>query len=385
MMDGTRPAQPLSSIVVADFSRVLAGPLVGMTLGDLGADVIKVEHPRGDDTRTWVPPVDAAGRATYHHAANRNKRSVALDLTDPADRRLARRLCERADVVVSNFKPGLLARHGLAYADVAPANVGVVYCEVSGFGEDAGAELPGYDPLVQAVGGLMSITGPPGHPSKTGVALVDVITGLYAATAVIAALRERDASGHGQRITINLMHVVLAALANQATGWLGAGAVPTSMGNAHPSIEPFGTYRAADGELMLCVGNDRQFERLATELGAPEMANDPELRTNAGRVARRDRLRLLLEAHLATGTCAEWSVRLAAVGVPAGPINNVPAAFAYADDLELDVVDEIDGVRTVRFPAVLSRTPAQTRLRPPDLDEHGPSIRAWLESDERIA
>jgi len=380
-MEASPPLQPLSSILVADFSRVLAGPLVGMTLGDLGADVIKVEHPRGDDTRAWAPPRDAAGRATYHHAANRNKRSVALNLALPDDFRLARRLCERADVVISNFRPGVLARYALTYEDVAPQNPGVVYCEVSGFGEGAGAELPGYDPLVQAVGGLMSITGPPGHPTKTGVALVDVITGLYATTAILAALRERDTSGHGQRITVNLMHVVLAALANQATGWLDAGAVPISMGNAHPSIEPFGIYRAADGGLMLCVGNDGQFSKLVAELGTPELADDPNYQTNAARVAARDRLRPLLERCLAAATCAEWSARLGAAGVPAGPINDVPAAFEYAHALGLDVVDKLDGVSTVRFPAALSRTPARTRLRPPDLDEHGEAIRAWL--DER--
>jgi crotonobetainyl-CoA:carnitine CoA-transferase CaiB-like acyl-CoA transferase len=365
--------------VVADLSRVLAGPLVGMTLGDLGADVIKVESPAGDDTRHWAPPVDAHGRATYHHAVNRNKRSIALDLKRPDELRLARRLCERVDVVVSNFWPGALERFGLGYEEVSAVRPGVVYCEISGFGEKAGATLPGYDPLAQAVGGLMSITGPPGHPSKTGVALVDVIAGLYASTAVLAALRERERSGRGQRVTINLMHATLASLANQASGWLGGGVVPAAMGNAHPSIEPFGTYRAADGELMICVGNDRQFQALVAELGVPELAADARFATNAARVEHRDLLRPELEGRLGRRSCAEWSGVLNHAGVPAGPIQAVPEAFAYARELGLDVVDDHDDVRTVTFPARLSRTPALTRRRPPNLDEHGAEIRAWLE------
>ena len=370
---------PLEGIVVADLSRVLAGPLVGMTLGDLGADVIKVESPAGDDTRHWAPPVDAQGRATYHHAVNRNKRSIALDLKRPDELRLARRLCERVDVVVSNFWPGALERFGLGYEEVSVVRPGVVYCEISGFGEEAGATLPGYDPLAQAVGGLMSITGPPGHPSKTGVALVDVIAGLYASTAVLAALHERERSGRGQRVTINLMHATLASLANQASGWLGGGVVPAAMGNAHPSIEPFGTYRAADGELMICVGNDRQFQALVAELGVPELAADARFSTNAARVEHRDLLRPELEGRLGRRSCAEWSGVLNDAGVPAGPIQTVPEAFAYARGLGLDVVDDHDEVRTVTFPARLSRTPALTRRRPPDLDEHGAEIRAWLD------
>ena len=365
--------------MVADLSRVLAGPLVGMTLGDLGADVIKVESPAGDDTRHWAPPVDAHGRATYHHAVNRNKRSIALDLKRPEDLRLARRLCGRVDVVVSNFWPGALERFGLGYDEVSVGHPGVVYCEISGFGEEAGATLPGYDPLAQAVGGLMSITGPPGHPSKTGVALVDMVAGLYASAAVLAALHERGRSGRGQRVTINLMHATLAALANQATGWLGGGAVPAAMGNAHPSIEPFGTYRAADGELMICAGNDRQFRALVTELGAPGLAEDARYATNAARVEHRDLLRRELETLLGLRTSADWFAALTDVGVPAGPIKTVPEAFAYAHELGLDVVDEHDEVRTVTFPARLSRTPALTRRRPPDLDEHGAEIRTWLE------
>ena len=258
----------LDGIAVVDLSRVLAGPLVGMTLGDLGADVVKVEAPSGDDTRRWLPPTDAQGRASYHHAANRNKRSIVLDLAVEPDLELARQLCERADVVVSNFKPGTLERFGLDYERIAAANPQVVYCEISGFGERGGRDLPGYDPLVQAVGGLMSITGPPGTPSKAGVAIVDVVTALYATVAVLAALYARRDLGKGQRITIDLLHANLAMLANQSAGWLASGLVPQSLGNVHPSIEPFATYRAGDGDLMIGAGNDAQFARLVTAIGA---------------------------------------------------------------------------------------------------------------------
>lgn len=369
-------ASALDGLSVVDFSRVLAGPLVAQTLGDLGADVVKVEAPAGDDTRRWAPPADAEGRATYHHAANRNKRSVVLDLHLEPDRRLAQRLCERADVVVSNFKPGTLERFGLDYRAVAAVNPRVVHCEITGFGERQGAALPGYDPLVQAVGGLMSVTGPPDVPSKTGVAIVDVVTALYATVAVIAALHARSRSGCGQRVTIDLLHANLAMLANQSTGWLGGGVVPRRLGNVHPSIEPFATYAAADGELMICAGNDAQFARLAEVLGAPELAADVRFASNGGRVAHREELRPLLEARLRRRPRAAWRDELNAAGVPAGPVQELDDAFSLAAALGLDVVDETDGVRTVSFPARLSRTPATTRRRPPSLDEHGVEIRA---------
>jgi crotonobetainyl-CoA:carnitine CoA-transferase CaiB-like acyl-CoA transferase len=368
----------LEGVSVVDFSRVLAGPLVAQTLGDLGADVVKVESPEGDDTRRWSPPADAEGRATYHHAANRNKRSIALDLRAEADRELAVRLCERADVVVANFRPGTLERFGLGYEAVAELNPRVVYCEITGFGDGAGATFPGYDPLVQAVGGLMSVTGPPETPSKTGVAIVDVVTALYATTATIAALYARSRSGRGQRITINLLQTNLAMLANQSTGWLGGGALPRSLGNVHPSIEPFATYAAADGELMICAGNDAQFARLAEAIGAPELASDERFQTNADRVRNRDELRSLLESQLRARPRAAWRDALTAAGVPAGPVQGLDEAFSLAAALGLDVVDETGGVRTVAFPARLTATPATTRRRPPGLDEHGAELRAEL-------
>ncbi len=366
----------LEGISVVDLSRVLAGPLVAQTLGDLGADVVKIESPEGDDTRRWSPPADAEGRATYHHAANRNKRSVVLDLREPADGELARRLCERADVVIANFTPGTLERFGIGYDTVAQTNPRVVYCEITGFGEAAGATLQGYDPLVQAVGGLMSVTGPPDEPSKTGVAIVDVVTALYATVATLGALYARTRSGRGQRVTVNLLHANLAMLANQSTGWLGGEALPQRLGNVHPSIEPFATYRAADGELMICAGNDAQFARLVEVLGTPGLAADERFATNEARVAHRNELRALLEEQLGERPRAAWRDALSAARVPAGPVQGLDEAFSLAAALGLDVVDETGGVRTVSFPAELSRTPATTRLRPPGLDEHGDEIRA---------
>jgi crotonobetainyl-CoA:carnitine CoA-transferase CaiB-like acyl-CoA transferase len=366
-------AAVLEGIRVVDLSRVLAGPLVAMTLGDLGADVVKVESPLGDDTRRWKPPQDAQGRASYHHTANRNKRSIVLDLKDEDDLALCRSLCERADVVVSNFLPSTLDRYGLGYETIAASNPGVVYCEISGFGERAGAALPGYDPLVQALSGLMSVTGPPGTPSKTGVAVTDVVAALYATIAVLAALHARRDTGRGQRVTIDLLHASLALLANQSTGFLASGEPPVALGNVHPSIEPFATYAAADGELMICAGNDAQFRRLAETIGLPP---DERFATNELRVANREALRPLLEEKLAARMRAEWATALAAAGVPAGPVQTIEDAFGLADALGLEVVDETGGVRTVSFPAHLSETPASVRLRPPDLGEHTDEIRA---------
>jgi crotonobetainyl-CoA:carnitine CoA-transferase CaiB-like acyl-CoA transferase len=371
-------ARALDGISVIDLSRVLAGPLVAMTLGDLGADVIKVESPAGDDTRRWLPPADEQGRSAYHQAANRNKRSIALDLKARPDLELARRLCERADVVVSNFKPGTLERFGLGHDALSEVNPGVISCEISGFGERGGRDVPGYDPLVQAVGGLMSITGPPGSPSKAGVAIVDVVTALYATVAVLAALYARRERGRGQRITVDLLHANLAMLANQTAGFLASGEAPVALGNVHPSIEPFATYAAGDGDLMILAGNDGQFARLAETVGAPELRDDPRFATNADRVANRDALRLLLESRLAVRPRAAWRDALLAAGVPAGPVQSIGEAFSLAAALGLETVDEVDGVRTVSFPAHLAETPAVTRRRPPELDEHGPEIRRAL-------
>jgi len=371
--------QPLSGIKVLDFTQVMMGPCCTQMLADYGADVIKIERPgAGDLSRTSLADDPEGLNNPVFRSLNRNKRSIALDLNDDTDRELARRLCERADVVVANFRPGTLERFGIGYDAVAASSPRVVYCEITGFGEAAGASLPGYDPLVQAVGGLMSVTGPPDRPYKTGVAIVDVVTALYASTAVLAALFARTRSGRGQRLTVNLLHANLAMLANQSTGWLGSGVVPQRLGNVHPSIEPFATYQTADGELMICAGNDGQFARLAKVIGAPELAAAERFGTNESRVACREELTSLLEERLAARPRAEWRDALSAAGVPAGAVQGLDQAFSLADALSLDVVDETDGVRTVPFPAHLSRTPATIRRRPPDLDEHGPEVRATL-------
>ena len=370
----------LDGILVADFSRVLAGPLCTMTLGDLGADVVKVERPGGgDDTRAWGPPWHDEG-ATYYLGLNRNKRSVALDLKDAGDLDLARRLAVRADVVVESFRPGTIGTLGLGHADVAAANPGVVYCSISAFGPgEQAATLPGYDLLLQAMSGLMSVTGEEdGRPLKVGAALIDMICGLFAANAILAALHARGRTGEGQRIHVSLMDSALAALLNQAAGYLNAGAVPGRLGNRHPSITPYETYRAADTDLAVACGNDALFRRLCDAIGRPELAGDERYATNSARLEHRAALTADLEAAFATAPAAEWVARLGEAGVPAGPIHDVAQAFAFAEALGLEPVDETDGVRTVRSPMRLAGTPVAVRRRPPRLGEHDAEIRAWL-------
>jgi crotonobetainyl-CoA:carnitine CoA-transferase CaiB-like acyl-CoA transferase len=367
-------AGALSGVLIADFSRVLAGPYATMLLADLGAEVIKIERPgRGDDTRSWGPPF-AAGQATYFAGVNRNKRSVALDLSDPPDREAARDLVRRADVVVENFRPGAMDRLGLGYSDVRALNPRAVYCSVTGFGRHAGAALPGYDLLVQAVGGLMSVTGEPdGEPTKAGVALVDVITGLHATVGILAALRHRDRTGEGQWVEVSLMSSLLSALVNQSSGYVGAGVVPQRMGNRHPSIAPYEVLMTADGPIVLAVGNDRQFGSLCDVLKVSELAEDLRFATNTARVGHRVELTALLEGALATRSAKDWFADLTAAGVPCGPIQNVAEAFEMAENLGLNPIvsmeDESGGVsRQVANPIGLSATPASYRMAPPALD-----------------
>jgi crotonobetainyl-CoA:carnitine CoA-transferase CaiB-like acyl-CoA transferase len=365
----------LGNLRILDFSRVLAGPLATMTLADLGAEVTKVERPgNGDDTRSWGPPHDDAGEATYFQAVNRNKRSVALDLRDPEGVAEARRLALAADVLVENFRPGLMAELGLGYEELAAGNPGLVYCSVTGFGGGgAGAELPGYDLLVQALGGLMSVTGEPeGEPLKVGVALVDVVAGLYAAVGILAALEHRRESGEGQLVEVDLLSALLAGLVNQSSAYTVAGVVPGRMGNRHPSIAPYELLRTGEGELVLAVGNDRQFAELCEVLGAPELADEARFATNPARVEHRDELRPRLEAVLAAQPAAKWVELLRARRVPAGVVNDVGAAFEFAAGIGLDPIVEIpreDGssVRLPRSPIKLSKTPASYRLPPPRL------------------
>ncbi len=350
-----------------------------MTLGDLGAEVVKVEPPEGDETRSWKPPVDAEGRSTYFLTVNRNKRSVALNLKRPEDLAMAVELAGRADVLIENFRPGTMEKFGLDYETLSSDNPGLVYCSITGFGREGGAAMPGYDPLVQAVSGLMSVTGPAdGEPSKTGVALVDVIAGLNATNAILAALRVRERDRIGQRVEVNLLSTALAALANQASSFLNTGVSPVRMSNVHPSIEPFGTYAAADGPLMICAGNDHQFRELARTLGAPQLTEDPRFTSNSDRVENREALRPEIESRLGLDSVSYWSDALNSAGVPAGPVNDISGGFALADSLGLDPVDEFDGIPSPSSPLQLSATPVSTRRRPPVLDEHGAEIRAWL-------
>ncbi|WP_406859089.1 CoA transferase [Streptomyces sp. HUAS MG47] len=372
----------LAGIVVADFGRVLAGPYMTMLLADLGADVIKIERPgTGDDTRAWGPPfVD--GEATYFLGVNRNKRSVALDLTEPHGREAARAIVARADVLVENFRPGTMEKLGLGYEELSALHPGLVYCSVTGFGTDGGAHLPGYDLLVQAMGGLMSVTGEPdGGGTKAGVALVDVITGLHAGMGVLAALRHRERTGRGQKVEVSLLGSLLSALTNQASAYVGAGVVPRAMGNRHPSIAPYEVFAAADRPLVLAVGNDRQFRTLCARLGLPGLADDPRFATNTGRVAHRDELVAVLSGPLRGRTADAWFEELTAAGVPCGPINDLAAAFGLADRLGLGArvpVAEGAAAETVASPIGLRGTPAAYRSAPPRLGEHTEALLAEL-------
>jgi crotonobetainyl-CoA:carnitine CoA-transferase CaiB-like acyl-CoA transferase len=370
----------LDGLLVADFSRVLAGPYATMLLADLGAEVVKVERPgAGDDTRSWGPPYGPGGVATYYLAVNRNKRSIALDLRDERDLEVARALAARADVLVENFKPGAMDRLGLGHDALRELNPGLVYCSVTGFGSGEGADLPGYDLIAQAVGGLMSVTGEPGGAgTKAGVAVVDVITGLHAALGILAALRHRDRTGEGQRVEVSLLSSLLSGLANLSSAYAAAGVVPKAMGNRHPSVVPYEVFQASDRPIVIAAGNDRQFRALCAALDRPDLAADPALATNAGRVAARDRLADELNKALAARTADEWFALLTEAGVPCGPINDLAAAFALAGDLGLEPRVEIDGVGQVANPIRLGATPPAYRLPPPSLGQDEAWVRELL-------
>ncbi|AZG47939.1 CaiB/BaiF CoA transferase family protein [Gordonia insulae] len=373
---GDDPGGALGGLVIADFGRVLAGPYATMLLADLGAEVVKIERPgSGDDTRSWGPPW-VGEESSYFLSVNRNKRSLALDLADPDGLAAARRLVERADVVVENFLPGTMDRLGLGHDAVREINPDIVYCSVTGFGGDH--QLPGYDLLIQAVGGLMSVTGPdPATPTKVGVAMVDVITGLHAAVGILAALRHRDRTGEGQRVEVNLLSSLLSALVNQASGYVSAGVVPQAMGNRHPSVAPYEVFETADRPLVLAVGNDRQFAALVDVLGLPDMASDNRFATNAARVAHRDELVELLTAVLRRDTADAWFAVLTDRRVPCGPLNDIADAVALAERLGLQPVVTVDDprrdvpIRQVANPIRMSATPATYRSAPPRLDEDG--------------
>jgi len=370
------PAMPdaLSNLRILDFSRVLAGPFATMVLADLGATVTKIERPDGgDETRSWGPPYDDAGEATYFQAVNRNKHSIALDLRSAAAIHRARELAAESDVVVENFRPGVMDRFGLGYEALRADHRSLIYCSITAFGRGAGAALPGYDLLLQALGGLMSVTGSPdGEPQKVGVAVVDVLAGLFAAVGILAAVRYRDATGEGQLVEVDLLSALLSALVNQGAAYTIAGVVPTRLGNTHPSIAPYELLAAAEGDLVVAVGNDRQFAALCEVLGAASLATDARFASNADRVANRSALRRELEAALAARSAREWADALTVARVPAGVVNDVGGAFSLARSLGLEPIVTIareDGaaVRLTRSPVRLSLTPPSYRIPPPRL------------------
>jgi crotonobetainyl-CoA:carnitine CoA-transferase CaiB-like acyl-CoA transferase len=378
----------LDGIRVIDFARILAGPWATQLLADLGAEVLKIERPgQGDDTRNWGPPFleaqDGAplSDAAYFCCTNRNKKSVAIDITTPRGQDLVRKLVAQADVVVENFKVGGLAKYGLDYASLKSVKSDLIYCSITGFGQDGPrAEEAGYDLLIQGMGGLMSVTGRPdetpgGGPVKVGVALVDVITGLYASNAILAALRHRDACGQGQSIDLALLDTLIAALANQSQGYLVSGNVPPRLGNAHPSIAPYEAFQTADGNLILAIGNDTQFQRFCVAAGIAECAENPKFATNKTRVQNRGELIPLLSEILRKKSSEAWISELSAEGIPCGPINDLDAVFSDAQVQHRDVARSLPHsaageVPIVANPIRFSETPAEYRLGPPVLGEH---------------
>jgi crotonobetainyl-CoA:carnitine CoA-transferase CaiB-like acyl-CoA transferase len=375
---------PLAGLLVADFSRILAGPYASMLMADMGAEVVKVEAPTGDDTRTWSPPL-RGDKATYYLAINRNKRSIALDFGDDEDRALAQELASRADIVLENFRPGGLAKFGLDYDSVAAANPSVIYASISGFGSGKGAALPGYDLIVQAISGLMSLTGDAdGPPYRSGISVFDVMSGMQATIGVLAALQHRNQTGRGQHVEVNLLSTALSGMVNQTTAYVAGEVVPHRMGNAHPSLFPYEPLPTADGDLIITAGNTGQFTKLCKVLGVPELVDDPRFGTNQERTANREELRPLLVERLTTRGRMEWFRDLLAAGVACGPINTVEEGVAFAEQVGLDPVvrvgDDGTAVPSVRNPITFSDSPTEYHLPPPDLDEHGKELRAWLSS-----
>jgi crotonobetainyl-CoA:carnitine CoA-transferase CaiB-like acyl-CoA transferase len=385
---------PLAGIKVLELARILAGPWAGQILADFGAAVIKVERPHtGDDTRSWGPPFVAAADggdlgASYVHAANRGKRSIALDFEKADDLALARRLAVAADVVIENFKVGGLRRYGLDYASLKAANPRLVYCSITGFGQDGPkAQRAGYDFMIQGMGGIMDLTGEPaGEPQKPGVAHADLFSGTYAAFGILAALRRRDMTGEGGHLDIALLDVQVAVLANQAMNFLVSGEPPRRMGNTHPNLVPYQVFVAADGPLIIAVGNDAQFRRLCACLDAPAIADDADFATNPARVVHRDRLVPMLAALIGARSRGPLLEALDAAGIPAGPINALDAVFADPQVIHRGLAVQLAApaaaggtVPAVRNPILLDGEPLVSPLPAPRLDEAGAEIRAEYE------
>jgi crotonobetainyl-CoA:carnitine CoA-transferase CaiB-like acyl-CoA transferase len=385
---------PLAGIRVVELARILAGPWAGQVLADLGADVVKVESPAGDDTRQWGPPfvtyADGGRDAAYFHACNRGKRSVIADLETAAGRDLARQLCAGADVVIENFKVGGLARFGLDYPTLAAINPGLVYCSVTGFGQDGPyAARPGYDFIVQAMGGIMDLTGEPGGaPQKPGVAYADLFTGLYGVIAIQAALLQRQRTGCGTHIDVALLDTQVAVLANQALNFLVSGLVPSRLGNAHPNLVPYQLFTVADGELVIAVGNDAQFRRLVELLGMPEFADDPCARSNADRVRNRSQVVARIQGAVLGYSRADLALRLTAAGIPAGPINTLADVFAdpqvVARGMQLDLALPDGGtVPGVRLPIRMAGVDAANGSASARLGAHNREIRDEISARAR--
>jgi crotonobetainyl-CoA:carnitine CoA-transferase CaiB-like acyl-CoA transferase len=353
-----------------------------MLLGDMGATVIKVESPAGDDTRGWLPP-ERDGVSTYYLSINRNKRSITLDFNDPADLQLARELASRADIFIENFKPGGLKRFGLDFDAVQQANPGVIYASISGFGSAQGASLPGYDLIVQAMSGLMSLTGDPdGQPYRSGISVFDIMAGLQATIGILAALNHRNRTGEGQRVEVSLFAAALSGMANHTSAYLAGGVVPNRMGNAHPSLFPYEPLPTADVELVIAAGNNGQFRKLCEVLGLPDLPDDHRFAKSENRNRNREILRPILVEKLRTRPANDWFHRLTAAGVPCGPINNIEGGVKFAQELGLDPVVEVgssaEAVPMIRHPISFSLTSPRYELPPPALGQDSEEIRAWL-------
>lgn len=386
---GREPTGALAGLVVADFSRVLAGPYCTMLLADMGATVIKIESPGGDETRQYKPPV-AGDESTYYLSVNRNKRSISLDLGDADDLRVARDLALRADVLIENFKPGGFARFGLDYDSIAAGNPGLVYASITGFGTAGGASLPGYDLLAQALSGMMDLTGSAaGEPYRAGVAVFDVITGLHACIGILAALHHRDLTGEGQQVDLNLMSSALSGLVNQTGAYTIAGQVPSRMGNEHPSLYPYAPFPTAEGEIVIAVGNNSLFRALCLRLGLRDLTEDPRFSSPPARSAHRLELRAILVESLRQKPADEWAGILQAAGVPAAPILDVKGGVETAERLGLDpVVRAGTGDRVIpgiRNPIGFSRTAPSYDWAPPLLDEGRADILGWLYHDLAVS
>lgn len=376
-------ARPLEGVIVADLSRVLAGPYCTMLLADLGATVIKVESPDGDETRTWTPP-EKDGVSTYYLSINRNKKSIVLDFKNPDDIAVAHNLLRRADVCVQNFKHGALAKFGLDHETARALNPRLVYLSITGFGSAEGSWLPGYDLVVQAVSGLMSLTGEPDGPAyRAGIAAFDVMTGLHGTIGVLAALQQRQVTGEGQHVEVNLLSSAMSGLVNHTGAFVTAGVVPHRMGNAHPSVYPYQPMPTKDRDVIITAANDRQFRALCEVIGCAEAADDPRFRLNADRTANRDQLHPLLVERLSHWSADDLFIALNKAGVPCGPINSIKEGVELAERLGLEprvTVGEGDReVDLVRNPIRFSEGEVSYRLPPPLLGEHSDEIRAWLE------